>query len=112
DIALLAREWAKARFKVLIHREQRKDLAALRDESNAAPRPLIRLEVREVEAVERDRAGSDGILADRRAQQRRLADTVAAKHAGHLAGLGRDGDAAQRLRRAVIKTDVPDFEHG
>ena len=48
----------------------------------------------------------DRILADHRAQQRGLADAVAAQHAGDLAGLGRERHAAQRLRRAVIEADV------
>ena len=45
------------------------------------------------------------MLADQRAQQAGLADAVAAEHAGDLARLGFERNAAQRLRRAVVEID-------
>jgi hypothetical protein len=54
-------------------------------------------------------ARGDRLLADDRAQQAGLADAVAAEHAGHLADLGLERHAAQRLRGAVIEIDVVDF---
>ena len=75
---------------------------------DAAPRALIGLQACDVLAVEQDRAAGDRLLADDGAQQAGLADAVAAEHAGDLAGLGHQRDAAQRLRRAVVETDVVD----
>ncbi len=49
------------------------------------------------------------MLADERVEQAGLADAVAAEHAGHLAGLGGERDAAQRLRGAVVQIDGVDF---
>ena len=52
-----------------------------------------------------------GMLAGQRVEQAGLADAVAAEHAGDLAGLGVERDAAQRLRGAVVQIDGVDFEH-
>ena len=52
------------------------------------------------------------MLPDDGAQQAGFADAVAAEHAGHLAGLGMQRNAAQRLRRAVVQIDIGDVEHG
>ena len=51
------------------------------------------------------------MLAGKRIEQARLADAVAAEHAGHLAGLGLERHGAQRLRRAVMQIDGVDVEH-
>ena len=52
------------------------------------------------------------LLADDGAQQRGLADAVAAEHAGDLARSRRSsGHAAQRLRGAVVQVDVLDGQH-
>ena len=51
------------------------------------------------------------MLADDRAQQAGLADAVAAEHAGDLARLGLQRDAAQGLRGAVVQIDVVDVQH-
>ena len=46
-----------------------------------------------------------------RAQQRRLAGTVGTEHRGDLAGLGDEGDVAQRLHRAEGDREVLDRDH-
>ena len=53
----------------------------------------------------------DRLLAGQRVEQAGLADAVAAEHAGHLADLGLQRYAAQRLRRAVVQIDGFDVEH-
>ena len=66
---------------------------------------------RDVAALEGDGALAHRMLADDGAQQAGLADAVAAEHAGDLAGLGMQRDAAQRLRRAVVQVDGVHVEH-
>ena len=58
------------------------------------------------------KTGFAPLKRDQRAQQRGLADAVAAEHAGDLAGLRLQRHAAQGLRRAVIEIDVVDLQHG
>src|SRR5262249_38886360 len=111
DKAVVTLQRAKTGFEVFFHREQWKNLAALRHEADALARTLVRPKAGDVGAIEHDRAGCNRILPNQRAQQRGLADAVAAQHAGHLAGLGLERDAAQRLRRAVEQIDVFHFEH-
>src|SRR3984957_6414852 len=111
NIAIFALQRAETGLEIFLHGQQRKNLAALRYEADAAARPLIGLEARNLRAVEGDRARSNGVLTDHRPQQAGLADAVAAEHAHHLARFGRDRDAAQRLRCAVIEVDVLDLEH-
>ena len=101
-----------AGLEILLDGEQRKDVAALRHIGDAAARPLIGPQRRDIGAFPPDRAGRHRMLADERAQQAGLADAVAAEHAGHLAGLGVQRDGAQRLGGAVIKVDRSGVEHG
>ena len=51
------------------------------------------------------------MLADNRAKQRSLAHAVAAEHAGDLAGLDLQRDAAQCLGGAVEEVNVVHFQH-
>src|SRR6266487_3435810 len=95
--AILAASPAHVRWQVAVA-GRRTDRAALRHETDAAPRPFIGPKSRNVGTVECDRTAGDRILADHRAQQAGLADAVAAEHARHLAGFSRERDAAQRLR--------------
>ena len=90
-----------AGLQVLAHGEQGEDLAALRHVRDAAARPVVGFQARDVAPVERDRARGDRPVTDDRAHQRGLADAVAAEHAGDLALPRLDRDAAQRLRGAV-----------
>src|SRR5258707_4274094 len=112
NIAVLALQRSKAGLEIFLHRQQRKNLASVRHQTDALSRPLIGPETRDVDAVEGDRTAGDGILADHRAQQAGLADAVAAEHARHLARFSRERDAAQRLGGAVIEADILYFEHG
>src|SRR6185295_969112 len=111
DVAVLTLERPKSGLQILLDRQQRKNLAALRHEADSGPRALVRFEAGDVMTLQRDRTARYRVLPDHRAQQRGLADAVAAEHAGHLARLGRQRDAAQRLRRAVVEADVVDLQH-
>src|SRR5262245_16967559 len=108
---VLALERTKTGLEILLHGQQRKYLAALRHEADAFSRALVGLQTGDVAAVEYDRARRNRILADHGPQQRGLADAVAPEHARHLAGLGRDRDATQRLGGAVVEIDVLDLKH-
>src|SRR5262249_59071290 len=98
-------------LEILLDREQWKDLAPLRHIGDAAPRPLVGLEPGDVRALPPNAAAAHRVLADERAQQARLADAVAAEHAGDLAGDGLQRHRAQRLRGAVVQIDGFDVEH-
>jgi hypothetical protein len=52
-----------------------------------------------------------GLLADDGTQETGLADTITAEHAGHLARLGDERDAAQGLRRTVMQIDGFHVQH-
>ena len=93
-----------------MHGEQRKDLAALRHVADAGARARVG-RAGERRALEEDAAAGGRLLADDGAQQAGLADAVAAEHAGHLAGLGGQADAAQRLGGAVVEVEVFDAQH-
>ena len=51
------------------------------------------------------------MLADDGAQERRLADAVAAENGENASGLRLDRHRAERLRRAVEKVDPVDGQH-
>src|SRR5262249_13381271 len=106
-----SRQAGIAGLEVLLNREQRENLAALRDIADPAPCALVGTHVRDVVAVKKDRSGTDGLVADDRAQERTLADAIAAKHARDLADLRRERHAAQGLGRAVVQIDALDREH-
>src|SRR5467141_101278 len=55
NIAVLALQRSEAGLEIFLHRQQRKNLAALRHETDALPRPLIGPETGYVDAVEGDR---------------------------------------------------------
>ena len=98
-------------FQVLLDRQQGKDLAALRHVGDPAFRPRVRRQFADVLVLPQDAAAGDRLMADDGAKQRRLADPVAAEHAGDAAGLRRDGDAAQGLRRAIEEVDAFNRQH-
>jgi hypothetical protein len=111
-VALVAPERRETGLEVFLDGKQRKDLAALRHDRDAAARTLIRTQLGDVLLAEHDRALADRVLPGDGAQQAGLADAVAAEHAGDLAGLGLERHPAQRLRRAVMQIDRVDVEHG
>src|ERR1700751_3854631 len=111
DVAIFSLERRKSGVQILFHSQERKDLAALRHKADAAARPLIGPQARDVGTFEGDGARGNRVLADQRAEQPGLTDAVAPKYASCFAWLRRDGDAAQRLRRAVIEVEVFYLEH-
>ncbi len=111
DETQLAADRREAGLEVLLHRQQREDLAALRNIGDAAPGAGMRRQPGDVAVLPEDAAARDRLVPDDRAQQRGLADAVAAEHAGDAPGLGLEGDAAQRLRSAVVEIDAVDGEH-
>jgi len=62
--------------------------------------------------AEREAAAARLHQPDQRAQQRGLADAVAAQHDRHLAGACLEADAAQDVRAAVELVEVVDLQHG
>src|SRR5262249_51147037 len=111
DAALLARERREAGLEIFLHGEQRKNFSALRHVGDAAARALVRLEAGDVGARGLNGGAAPRMLPPQPAQQAGLADTVAAEHAGHLAGFGRELDTAQRLGGAVVQIDGFYVEH-
>src|SRR5215218_10236765 len=105
------RQRRKAGAQVLLDREQRKNLAALRHERDAPPRALEGGERRHVLAVPEDAAAGRALLTDDRAHQRGLADAVAAHDAGDLARFGGERDRAQGLGGAVVQVNDLDGQH-
>src|SRR5262245_47570604 len=111
DGAVQAPEWREPGLEILLHGEQRKNLAALRHVGDAAAGPLVGFQAGNVRFVEMNGPAAHMMVAGQRAQQAGLAHAVAAEHAGHLAGLGAKLDAAQRLRGAVVEIDSSHVEH-
>ena len=105
DVSLIALERRVAGLEIFFDSEQRKDFATLRHIAKAAAGALMRREAGNVLPLPNDLAGTDRLMADNGAQQRGLADAVAAENAGDAAGPGGQRDAAQRLRRAVEEID-------
>ena len=112
DGALGARQGRKAGLQVLLDRKKRENLAPLRNIAETGARPLMGRERAHLLAVPLDRARGDAVLADDGAQQRRLADAVAAKHAQDSSDFGLERHRAQRLRRAIEEIDAIDVQHG
>src|SRR5208282_1546531 len=81
DHALVAAERRETGLEVLPDREQWENLAPLRHVAEAEPRPLMAGQRAHFFAVPLDGAGSNAVLADDGAQERRLADAVAPQHA-------------------------------
>ena len=111
NLALVATDRREACLEVLLHRKQREDLAALRHQRHATPRPLVGRQLGDFLVLEGDRARGDRLQADDGAQQAGLADAVATQQAGHPADRGRHRHRAQRLGGTVEEIDVLDGEH-
>src|SRR5580692_1481449 len=109
--ARLARQRRKTGAQIFLDREQRKDLTALRHIGDAAPRPLRRSQRGDVAAFPGDGAAAHRLLAGQRIEEARLADAVAAEHAGDFARLGLERNRAQRLRGAVVQVDSLRVQH-
>src|SRR5215510_2254353 len=76
---------ALADLEMFAHAERGKDAAPLRHQAQAAPRDLVRGQARDVLAAEQNAAAARRREADDRADQRGLADAVAAEHRDDLA---------------------------
>src|SRR5262245_1763112 len=100
----------EAGFEILLHREQGKDLAALRHIGDAALGAFERFEACDVSTLEQYLAAPRLELPDDGAQERRLADAIAAKEAADLARLDRERYLAQRLGGAVEHIEIADRE--
>ncbi|EGE57968.1 hypothetical protein RHECNPAF_3500017 [Rhizobium etli CNPAF512] len=111
DVAVAAAERCKAGFEIFFHRQQRKDFASLRHVADALLGPGKGRQAIQPCIVEGDGAGRQRMLAGHGAQKRTLADAVAPEHAGNLAHLRFDRDAAQRLRSAIMQICVFDCQH-
>jgi hypothetical protein len=96
---------------IFLDREQRENLAALRHVGNAAAGAFGWPQRGDIVAFPGDGAPRNRVLAGERIKEARLADTVAAEHAGDLAGLGLERNGTQGLRGAVVQIDGVDFEH-
>ena len=94
--------------QVLGHGEVGEDLAPLRHDGEARPRPPVGRHVGDVGLAEDDAATAHRNQAGKTAQQRRLAGAVAAQH--RHAGTRLDGqvDVPQDLRAAVMLVEAGD----
>ena len=111
DRPLGSRPRRVAGHEIFAHGEQRENLAALRDIAKAGLGPQVGRHLRHVLVVPADRAGRRHVLPHDRAQERRLADAIAAKDGQNAPGLRLDRHGSQRLRRAVEKIDLVDGQH-
>jgi hypothetical protein len=93
---------ASPHAQVLLHRQPREDLAALRHEADAGAGALVRRGALDRASVELDAAGLDRHQAHQRLEQSRLAHAVAPQDDGDLAGLRLQAHVAQDVRAAVV----------
>ena len=114
DVALAARgSRGKAGLEVLAHGQQREDLAALRHVGDAAPRPLVGLELVMSCAVEQDLAARCTGWCPTMARSSELLPTpLRPSTQVILPGSAADRHVPQRLRRAVVEIDALDGQHG
>src|SRR5580704_5810688 len=98
DRPLVAWPGGVAGHEVLAHRQEREDLASLRDIAKAGLGPQVWRHLRHVPVVPADRAGRGHVLSDDGAQKRRLADAVAAENGQNTSSLSLDRYGPQRLR--------------
>src|SRR6266540_1076952 len=97
--------------QVLLHRQRREDLAALRHEPNPGPRARLGRLAGEVRAVELDLARRRGQEAHDHLEQRGLADAVAAHQTDAAFRGHREVDVPQRVAAAVELVHLVGREH-
>ena len=102
---------AKPVFEIFLDGEQRKDFAALRHISDAAPGALRRPQRGDVAPLPGDFATAHREMAGKRIEKTCLADAIPAEHASHFAGLRLERHRAQRLGGAVVQVDGLRFKH-
>jgi hypothetical protein len=87
------------------------DLAPFGHLADAEVADGVRLEARDVAALERDAPGARALDAGDRADERGLARPVRADDGDDLARGHLERDALERLRVAVVEVEVLDGEH-
>ena len=111
-VALVARQAGKAGLEVLLHGQQREDLAALRHVGDAAPRPLVGLQAGDVLPVEQDACRAlTGWWPTMARSSELLPTPLRPSTQVILPRSAVDRDVAQRLRRAVVQIDVLNRQH-
>src|SRR5215467_4076583 len=100
-----------ADLQVLAHRERREDAAALRHQAHPAARDLVGGQMRDVLAAQPNATAPGWREADDRADERGLADAVAAEDRDDLTALDAQGDTLQDVALAVVGVDVLDVKH-
>ena len=99
-----------AHLEVLEHRHPREELAALRGLRDAAGDDVVRRVVGDVLAAEADPAAAWMVEPVDRPQRRRLARTVRAEQRHDLPVPHLQGDALERMDRAVVGVDALELE--
>src|SRR6185437_14270201 len=99
-----------AHLEVLDDGHPREELAALRRLRDAHLHDVVRRGLRDVLALERDRALARVVEPVDRAQRRRLARAVRADHRHDLALANLERDALERVNRAVVGVHVTELE--
>ena len=99
------------RPQILLHRQVRKDLAALRHVSDADPGALFGAALQQIDSVESDAAGSRRQQAHDAFEQRRLAHAIAAHQAHERAGGHGKIDIPQGVAAAVELIEAFDRQH-
>ncbi len=108
--AILRAATIAAEIQILTDREIGKYASAFRHMDETAGDDGLRLLVREIMALEIDRAGPCPHDARQRAIKRRLSDPVRTEHRHDLAGYDRQVDPAQNLRLVVAGAEVAHLE--
>jgi hypothetical protein len=88
----------------------REDVATLRYEADAGAGTLVSAHLRDIVAIDIDMPAAHRLLAHDRLHQRRLADTVAPKHGGRLAGPHVQRNIPEHLSLAISGADAAEVE--
>ena len=97
-------------LEVLPHAQRLEDAGHLKLDADAAPDPVVRLELRDVAAVVEDLPARRLILAEDQAEERALACAVRADQAVKLAGLERKVDVGGDLEAAEALVELAGLE--
>ena len=109
-MALVFGQAGKAGFQVFFDREERENLAALRDVGHAFLGQHMRLDLANLFAIQLVAAATVGMGARHRLEQAGLAHTIGAHHASDLTDAGGCINAVQDLAAAVMQRQVFDIE--
>src|SRR5258706_8987902 len=106
-----ARLRREAHQQVLLDRQARKYVPALRHVPHSYAHSLVGLVAGDVLLIEKNPAASGRDHAHQRFQQRRLADAIAAEERGHLAWRHLEREVAQDVAAAVVLIQIGNGEH-